>query len=192
MHETLDGQTTAAKLLRDQIAEHVAKLDRQEDNLLDLAGDTSGPKDKLRARLRKIRAEREKYAEQLERTDDRLEVGAALIEAALELLNDPEDLYRQSGPKFRRILNQAIFEKLYIDDNEVTDHVLREPFAELHEAQIRITIDKHGVGKRRRTEPAIDQTKADLLVTALSVGGSSKAAMVEVSGLEPPTSTLRT
>src|SRR4051812_44107748 len=46
LHETLDDQTMAAKLLRDQISEHMAKLDRQEDNLLDLAGDTTGPKDK--------------------------------------------------------------------------------------------------------------------------------------------------
>jgi site-specific DNA recombinase len=192
LHATLDDQQGAAKLLRDQITDHLAKLDRQEDNLLDLASDTSGPKDKVRSRLRRIAAERAKLAEQLERTDDRLEVGAALIDAALELLRDPEEMYRQSGEKYRRILNQAIFERLYVDDNEVTDHVLREPFAELHEAQERLTVGNGSVGRRPRTERSVDQAKADLLVTALSSQGSSKTAMVEVSGLEPPTSTLRT
>ena len=188
LHETLDDQTMAAKLLRDQIAEHMAKLDRQEDNLLDLASDTAGPKDKVRARLRKIRAEREKLAEQLEHADDRLEVGAAVIEAALDLLNDPEELYRRSAPKYRRLLNQAIFVKLYVDDNEVTDGVMREPFAELHAAQASVAVDGRPIGKRRRPEAAIDQTEADLLVAALSGGGSSKTAMVGEGGFEPPTS----
>ena len=182
LHETLDDQTMAAKLLRDQIAEHMAKLDRQEDNLLDLAGDTSGPKDKLRARLRNISAEREKLTEQLEHTDDRLEVGAAVIEAALDLLNDPEELYRRSAPKNRRLLNQAIFVKLYVDDNEVTDHVMREPFAEMHAAQSSVALDGQRIGKRRRPEAAKDKTEADLLVAALAGRGSSKTAMVELLG----------
>ena len=192
LHETLDDQQGAAKLLRQQITDHLAKLDRQEDNLLDLASDTTGPKDKVRSRLRQIAAERAKLEEQLERTDDRLEVGAALIDAALELLRKPEELYRQSGEKNRRLLNQAIFEKLYVDDNEVTDHVLREPFAELHEAQARLPIGQSSAGRRPRAARDVDQSKADLLVTALSSQGSSKTAMVEVMGLEPTTSTLRT
>ena len=188
LHETLDDQTMAAKLLRDQIAEYLAKLDRQEDNLLDLASDIAGPKDKLRRRLRKIRAEREKLEEQLEHSDDRLEVGAAVIEAALDLLNDPEEMYRRSAPKYRRLLNQAIFVKLYVDDNEVTDHVMREPFAEIHAAQGIVDVDGRPIGRRRRPEAAIDQTEADLLVAALSGGGSSKTAMVGEGGFEPPTS----
>ena len=35
-----------------------------------------------------------------------------------QLLQDPETLYRESGPNFRRTLNQAIFEKLYIDEGD--------------------------------------------------------------------------
>jgi hypothetical protein len=38
--------------------------------------------------LWKIRTEGEKLTEQLQYTDDRLEVGAAVIEAALDLLDD--------------------------------------------------------------------------------------------------------
>jgi site-specific DNA recombinase len=117
-----------------------------------------------------------------------LEVGAAVIEAALDLLNDPEELYRRSTPKYRRLLNQAIFVKVYVDDNEVTDHVMREPFAQMHTAQASIAIDGQPIGRRRRPEPAIDQTEADLLVAALSGGGSSKTAMVGEGGFEPPTS----
>lgn len=62
------------------------------------------------------------------------------------------------------MLNQAIFVKLYVDDNKVTDHVMREPFAELHTAQASIALDGQPIGKRRRAEAANDQTEADLLV----------------------------
>ena len=82
--------------------------------------------------------------------------------------------------------------KLYVDDNEVTDHVIREPFAEMHTAQASFDVDGQRIGKRRRPEAAIDQTEADLLVAALSGGGSSKTAMVGVPGFEPGTSASRT
>jgi hypothetical protein len=185
-------QTAAAKLLRDQINERIAQLDRQEENLYDLAAGEDGPKDRLRARLARIAAERSRLSDELEQADDRLEVGAALLEAALNLLKNPEELYWQSGPKARRSLNQAIFEKLYVFEDEVTGHVLRRPFAELHGAQevLRGGIE-NGVGKRRRhlmTPPVDRSPKADLLVAALSSGnGSSKTAMVGDEGFEPPT-----
>ncbi len=187
LYETLDDQTLAAKLLREQINEQLAKLDRQEDNLLDLVGEQDGPKDKLRNRLNKLAGQRAKLQEQLANSDDSLEIGAQLLEAAMELLKQPDELYRQSGPRYRRLLNQAIFDKLYIDQRDVTDDVLREPFQELLEAQARISGGHLGVGKRRRGEDAQSQTKADLLVAALSGGGSSKTAMVELMGLEPTT-----
>jgi site-specific DNA recombinase len=192
LSETLSDRTLANRLARQQLTGQLATLDKQEENLLDLAGDADIPKDKLRTRLRRIQAQRTRVEEQLERTDDRLEVAASLLEAALDLLNDPRELYRRSGPKYRRLLNQAVFKRLYIDHNEVTDHCLNEPFAELHEAQTRMTGKKLALDPRRRANSVVGHTKADLLVTALSGGGSSKTAMVEVMGLEPTTSTLRT
>jgi site-specific DNA recombinase len=196
LHETLSDRTAAANLLRDQIGERVAQLDRQEENLYDLAADDDGPKDKLRARLAKVSAQRLKLKQQLEDSDDRLEVGAVFIEVALDLLKKPEELYRRSGPKYRRLLNQAIFEKLYIVEHEVTDDARRQPFAELHEAEIMVTLgNEKGVGKRRRrlvAQPVSESSKAVLLVTALSNGGgSSKTAMVGVPGFEPGASASR-
>lgn len=47
------------------------------------------------------------------------------------------------------------------------------------------------VGRRQRTVPAGNQTKADLLITALAGGGSSKTAMVELIGwLSHPTDAM--
>ena len=73
----------------------------------------------------------------------------------------------------------------------VHDHVMREPFAEMHEAQASVDLNGRPIGKRRRPENAIDQTEADLLVAALSGGGSSKTAMVGEGGFEPPTTSTQ-
>jgi site-specific DNA recombinase len=191
--ETLGDQAQVAKLLRHQLTVQHAKLDRQEENLLDLASDGAVPKDKLRARLLRIQRDKEQIDGQLEQINDSLDVGAALVEEALRLLDRPQELYRRAGPKERRLLNQAIFSKLYIDDEDVTASVLAEPFAELVEAQDRVQALASSGEDAGSTPTSNDpKSKADLLVSALSVGGWSKTAMVEVSGLEPPTSTLRT
>ncbi len=193
LNETLGDQARVSKLLKHRLSVQHAKLDRQEENLLDLAAEGSMPKDKLRARLLKIQRDKENIEEQLDRVADTLEVGAALIESALTLLEHPQELYRQAGPKERRLLNQAIFQKLYIDDEGVTGGIFAEPFVELVEASAR---SQEGDTRRdaddSSTSPRDSQSKADLLVGALSVGGWSKTAMVEVNGLEPSTSTLRT
>ncbi len=63
-----------------------------------------------------------------------LQIGAALLEAALDLLQDPSELYRRAGPQERRLLNQAIFEKLYFDASEISDADFAVPFGDLMEA----------------------------------------------------------
>lgn len=94
---------------------------------------------------------------------------------------------RQEASDATKTANDAI-----LDDNEVTDAELQEPFAELLEAQNRIKSGDTAVGIRRRGAGLRNESNADLLVLALTGQGSSKATMVEVMGLEPTTSTLRT
>ncbi len=190
VNEVLQDQTLAAKLMRDQIKERLAKLDRQESNLVDLAADGALPNAKIRERLRGIADDRTKLEDQLEGCDDQLEVGAALIDAALRLLEDPETLYRESGPNFRRTLNQTIFEKLYIDDGEVTGAIIREPFGALKAVEIAFATDPNLGRRRRRPIDAATAPTADLLVAALAGKGSSKTLMVELRGLEPLTPSM--
>jgi hypothetical protein len=58
----------------------------------------------------------------------RLDSGAAIIRAALDLLDEPQELYRQTSNAVRRQLNQVFFGKLYLDADEVNDDLLAEPF----------------------------------------------------------------
>jgi hypothetical protein len=88
-------------------------------------------------------------------------------------------LYRQCGPKERRLLNQAIFEKLYLDAHDVVDGILAEPFAELLGAQRHV--ERHGYATAQfGSDHPLFETRAGLLVTALSDGGWNKTAMAEV------------
>jgi hypothetical protein len=47
-----------------------------------------------------------------------LEAGAAIIEAALDLLDHPQELFRQTSDTVRRQLNEVFFDRLYLDTDE--------------------------------------------------------------------------
>lgn len=82
----------------------------------------------MRARLVAIGEERVRVKAELAEQRPQLEAGAALIRVALDLLDDLQELYRQTTDPVRRQLNQVFFDKIYLDAREVTDDVLAEPF----------------------------------------------------------------
>jgi site-specific DNA recombinase len=190
--DALGEQEMAVKLRQQQITRELLKLDRQEENLLDLASEASVPKEKLRVRLSRIRQEREKLQCEVSEVDADLQVGAALLEAAIELLGDPEELYRQASESQRRLLNQTFFERLYVDHGDVTSQDLVQPFKDLVEAQSALFGSKRRDNWSTQPKDIVTVTVPNALQGVIQGGGSSKTEMVEVSGLEPPTSTLRT
>jgi len=191
MAAALDDRERSTRLLDKQLRAQVAKLERQEEHLLDLAADGEMDKERVKARILKVQQERQQVTEQLIGIDNKLEVGFALLDAALTLMEDPAELYCQAGPNERRLLNQAIFERMYVDTDDTIEGVLAEPFAELHEAERRLS-GVEGKTYKRTASPNGLATRADLLVAAILGGGSNKNYLVEVMGLEPTTSTLRT
>lgn len=122
LYETIADRDQATKLLHKQLTTQLGKLDVQEENLLDLAADGDLPQAKIRRRLHRIQGQRQTLTEQLQDVGTNLDAGAALLEAALDLLEHPQELYRQITDHGRRMLNQALFDKLYIEGGEVTAH----------------------------------------------------------------------
>ena len=61
-------------------------------------------------------------------SDERLQGGASAVTQLVGLLTDPERLYRQAPDSGRRLLNQAVFDRIYIDFEEVVDDQIRPPF----------------------------------------------------------------
>ncbi|MCA1673713.1 MAG: hypothetical protein LC799_16440, partial [Actinobacteria bacterium] len=95
------------------------------------------------AKLRDIEHQRQRLTERLTETKDDLSESTRLIELSLTLLEDPQELYRRCDDEQRRLLNQAIFQGLYIEDDRITGHELHEPFAHLHTIQANRRLD-HG------------------------------------------------
>lgn len=133
IEQTMADEHTTARELRAQSEREVAKLEVQEENLLDLAADGTVAAAKIRSRLRSIEERRHKLQADQATANTKLIQGARAVEAMLELLSDPEELYRRASDQDRRLLNQAIFEKIYVDLDEVIEDEIAEPFRDLVE-----------------------------------------------------------
>jgi site-specific DNA recombinase len=84
-----------------------------------------------------LRSEQERISGRLETIDSRLETSSthfelvqANLKLALDLAGDCHRAYRQADEQTRRLLNQAFFEKLYVDEDGVRVN-LAEPFKTL-------------------------------------------------------------
>src|SRR5690242_12979610 len=64
----------------------------------------------------------------IDRLDAELETGRQVFLLALDLLDQPQELYRQAGPALRKTMNQTIFTKLMLDGAMVATDELAEPF----------------------------------------------------------------
>lgn len=82
-----------------------------------------------------IQNQRARLQVQLVNVKDRLTDAAAFVEKYLALLEDPRELYRTADDETRRRLNQAIFARIFIHEDEVTDHEPVEPVGDLLAAQ---------------------------------------------------------
>jgi hypothetical protein len=132
---TLADSESAQRLQHQQLRDQLAKLSANEDNLLDLAADGTLPQVKIRSRLREIEQQRVKLRAQLDTVTDDLSAGAVYLETCLRLLENPYELYRGASDETRRKLNQTLFSKLFIYNDEITGHEVTQPLAELLSAQ---------------------------------------------------------
>lgn len=62
--------------------------------------------------------------------------GRQLVFGMLDLLSDPQEYCRRSGPKVRRALNKVIFDRLYVGEGTVEGHRLAPVASELVQATI--------------------------------------------------------
>ena len=96
------------------------------------------------------------------------------LDIALAFIGRCDEVYRQSGPRTRRLANQALFEKLLVHDGEIAGATLREPWATIVSRDF-----THGV--RGTTD--------DLGPVSLGQG-LRMSALAPPAGLEPATRCL--
>jgi site-specific DNA recombinase len=184
--------------VHEHLTKRLTELDTKEENLLDLVEDGGAIAAKVRTRLVAIGDERKRVKAELAAQGPLLEAGAALITAALDLLDDPQELYRQTTDPVRRELNHVFFDRLYLDANEVTNDRLAEPFNDflyprsLSRRRV-VHTRSHRVGTPNGAtwDAAGGMSAGAVLLDRIARGeGSSKAAMVELRGFEPLTSSM--
>ena len=193
----IGDQEKSARLLRKQITAQLKELDTKEENLIDLAADSTLPRTKVKKRLRDIAIERRKLEGRLETANADLTDSAQLVNASLALLEQPDKLYRRCNDQQRRLLNQAIFQALYIEDEEITDGELQEPFGLLHaiqgdqaKAAATSPLPTNKKATRNAGGPCSPSGVAVLLRGLHSGTCSSKTSKVELRGFEPLTPSL--
>ncbi|MFD3520734.1 recombinase family protein [Streptomyces sp. NPDC058653] len=208
----IDEQQSTTKLLQVQLTKQLRALDTKESNLIDLAADNSLPQAKIKAKLREITQQRDRLTARLDDVDEDLSTAAEIVETCLQLLQDPQALYRRCNEQQRRQLNQALFEALYIDEDLNGDiqvsHRLKEPFGILHAAQSQhqaatgrpeATASLRAIlptPKRQSAPPqpgkgaGLQLTGAALVGGPWKVPGSNELLMVGDTGFEPVTSSV--
>ena len=86
----------------------------------------------------------------------------------LDLLSDPQELYRQASKRARRVLDQAFFAKQYLDDDGSGPYVAADELADLVSPLVNHARNESGTA-----------------LVGGAAAGSSKNPLVEVPGIEP-------
>ncbi|WP_157115858.1 recombinase zinc beta ribbon domain-containing protein [Nocardia puris] len=197
LDDTVQDQQATTREHHASLTRQLKQIDDKESRLIDLAADGTMPQVKIKTKLNELRMERDRVEAGLASTGEELAVGAALLRDALHLLEDPQRMYRDAPDTIRRHLNQAFYERFYLDDLEVADDQKTPLFTELHTAKRthgRRQIRTARCGQRqpeqqegpRQTEARTNEN-GPTLASVLSVTGLSKAAMVGLTGFEPAT-----
>jgi hypothetical protein len=187
LEATLADEERSVRLAHKHLTKRLTELNVREDNLVELVEAGGSVASKVRMRLQAIDEERKRVRSELDAQGPLLEAGAAQIRAALDLLDSPQELYRQTTDPVRRQLNQVFFDKLYLDTDEVTEDRLAAPFNDFlyprsfnRQRVVHTRVHKIGTQNGARWDAAGISAGATLLDQIARGEGSSKATMVEL------------
>ena len=176
-----------------ELRHRIGRLRGQERELLSLRYDRAISRELFAEEQQRIAtdiASAEREITSYELTD--CDYGKLYAMAADLLLRFPS-IYAAAPPNVRRQCNRAIFSRLYLKGPKVTGAVLTPLGAGLLEPETGRSTWGRVPSGRNDGPTSDDGLENDLPSTIIFVdGGSRENGLVEVSGLEPPTSTLRT
>lgn len=187
LDEALTDEHHSVRTVHATLTTRLKELDAKEERLLDLATDGALPQHKIKERLRKIHDDRASIETSLTATGIELAVGVEVLKRAIDLLANPQQLYETSTDDVRRHLNQAFYQCFYIDVDGTKTSELHQPFAELHAlARTR----QFCAPPAQTDKPPAKAKSGPTLLEVLKDPGSSKAAVVELPGIEPGSSAV--
>ena len=182
----------------------VTRLDNEERKLLQAHYADRISADLFNEEQERIKRERAAAQQLLERHQLNHDELLTVLDYALELTDRTQTAYLRAEPTERRLFNQAFFERIEVDTEEITGHSLNAPWAQLRPL---LTAIPAGHKKRRSggrkaalstpgrvgRNPRGGGTRAAKYETPdpdEKVEGSYVNVMVEPMGIEPLTSWL--
>jgi site-specific DNA recombinase len=169
------GMRTEAEAEATRQRRRLAKLTAEREKLLHAYYQGAVPVDLLRSEQDRLTRESEQAEHHIEAAEASFSDVEDTLGNALDLLADCQRAYLAAPGHLRRQWNQALFERLLVYDNKIGGKEIAEPFATL-------------------ADPALPKSlsgKAPTHAAVSSGGGSSEGIPVELAGLEPATSWVR-
>lgn len=134
LDDTLLYELGSMDALRKRLKGRLAELDTTEDRYVELLDDPAWPRAKIKQKIATIEVERREINDQLTDTASKIDRGREFFTLALKLLSDPQKFYREGGSAVRRAMNKVIFDKLYVDGDEISGQDFTEGLHDLVEA----------------------------------------------------------
>ncbi len=202
----LHGATETERALQER---RLAKLRDERKKLLDAHYADAIPLELLKSEQARIAAEATRAEARLAALQGNFAAAEANLTKALALIQNCEGAYRDASDKIRRQFNQAFFKRILIDDTYMVTGELAEPFDTLLSEEIRLAATRRAhlelidavedVFRPGHKDVPLDPELALAGATRIPATPASTRGeglkvktMVEVKGLEPSASTLRT
>lgn len=176
--QTLATQHTAIKSEAQRQAARIPRLKDEQLKLLQAHYAGAIPLDLLAQEQARISREMDKATAALDGNSTEFRRIETLFGQLLDLVEHGSELYQSSPDNIRRLLNQAIFSKLFVDCGEVVEAEL----SELVEAVAGAAFDRQRKERQVEHHPYRRDTKNPSLVS--SGWGSSSDPLVGEGGLE--------
>jgi site-specific DNA recombinase len=137
----------------DRQRRRVRDLENQRLKLLEARYADAIPLDLFKAEQERITRELAGAQQIIGRCSIEINAVLRVVEEALLLCADAHRLYVSATPDVRRELNQAVFARFWVIDDQVRGAVLTEPFAQLLAPDLATRLEAEGAGRPDATEP---------------------------------------
>lgn len=187
IHDGLSAQRADAELDRRSHQALLTRLDNERRKLLQAHYDEAIAPDLFRTEQQRITREMETATARLDTMAQLFVDIGTNLDHALALGQDCRRTYLAASPNVRRRMNQAFYERLYINDDETVTSELAEPFAILLGDQLTTEVEAALAAQAKNpppeTGPTGPATTSD--THTQHVEGLNKRLWVDLTGLEP-------
>lgn len=164
----------------------LAQLDSEREKLLKAHYAEAVPLDLLKREQARIAKEMAAAHSTLGRLNTELGAVERGLDQALALVADCHQLYLAAPPHIRRQLNQAVFERIFVEDGDVPTGQLASPFGELLELAERTEAKEWGseeqLKRYLRTSPGERTSTTDVEAAIVRILAENEGRAVLVDG----------